>query len=378
MKRNLTLSALALACAAGAHAQSSVTMFGIVDVNLQWFKADKDRHGFAVGNGGLSTSRIGFRGTEDLGGGLYAGFWLEASLNPDNGTGRTTNTNNQVSGAGIANAGSAGIVFDRNSYVALGGNWGEVRLGHDFVPTHYNSIYFDPFNANGVARAGNFTFSAAGTGSLPTSITASNSVSYWLPKGLGGFYGMAMYATGENPSGAANSDDGKVLGARVGWTNGKFDVAGAFTKSDFVPGPAIGELRHANVGASYNFGFARFFALYNRVRVGITGGEVNKDAWEVGAHVPVGPVGRVRLTYAHLNDRSDASLLNANGSQRATNDASLWGIGYVHDLSKRTALYTTYAHISNKGQASYTVSGGLAAIPGGASSGLELGVRHSF
>src|SRR5690349_10846341 len=104
-------------------------MFGIVDVNLQWFKADNDRHGFAVGNGGLSTSRLGFRGTEDLGGGMYAGFWLEASLNPDTGTGRTTNTNNQVSGGGIANAGSAGIVFDRNSYVSLGGHWGEVRLG---------------------------------------------------------------------------------------------------------------------------------------------------------------------------------------------------------------------------------------------------------
>jgi predicted porin len=374
IKKNLCLSAIALACAAGAHAQSSVTMFGIVDVNVQHFKAEGVGHVNAVGNGGLSTSRIGFRGIEDLGGGLYAGFWLESSINPDNGSGRTTNTNNQANGT----TGGGGLTFDRNAYVSLGGGWGELRLGHDFVPTHYNSIYFDPFNANGVARAGNFTFSAAGNGSLPTSITASNSVSYWLPKGLGGLYGMAMYASGENPSGAANSDDGKVMGARLGWTSGKFDVAAAFTKSDFVPGPAIGGLRHANVGASWDVGFARFFALYNRVKVDITGGTVEKDAWELGAHIPVAPVGRIRMSYAHLNDRSSANLLNANGSQRASNDANLWGIGYVHDLSKRTALYGTYAHLSNDGQATYAVSGGLAPLPGRTSTGLELGVRHSF
>jgi predicted porin len=376
-KKHLALSAVALACAAGAHAQSSVTLFGIVDVNVQHYKAEGVGHVNAVGNGGLSTSRLGFRGTEDLGGGLYAGFWLEGSLNPDNGTGRATNTNNQTGGAGAA-TGSSGLVFDRSSYASLGGNWGEVRLGHDFVPTHYNSIYFDPFNANGVARAGNFTFSAAGNGSLPTSITASNSVSYWLPKGLGGFYGMAMYATGENPSGAVNSDDGKLLGARVGWTNGKFDVAGAFTRTEFAPGAAIGDLRHANIGASYNAGFARFFALYNRVKINVAAGRVEKDVWELGAHVPVGPNGRIRFSYLQLDDRSDAALRNANGSQRSGNDASQWGIGYVHDLSKRTALYGTYARLSNEGQANYAVSGGIAPLAGRTSSGLEVGVRHIF
>ena len=75
---------------------------------------------------------------------------------------------------------------------------GELRVGRDFIPTHYNSIYFDPFNANGVARAGNLTFAGAGTGPLPTGITGSNTVSYWLPAKLGGFYGMAMIGTGEN------------------------------------------------------------------------------------------------------------------------------------------------------------------------------------
>ncbi|MDB5914788.1 MAG: porin Gram-negative type, partial [Ramlibacter sp.] len=162
IKRNLCLSAIALACAGGAHAQSSVTLFGVVDLGVQHFHSDGVGSQNTLGNGGLSTSRLGFRGIEDLGDGLKAGFWLEGSLNPDVGTGRATNTNNQVSGATVA----GGFQFDRNAYVSLGGRWGEVRLGHDFVPTHWSSIYFDPFNAIGVARAGNFTFSGVTAGGV--------------------------------------------------------------------------------------------------------------------------------------------------------------------------------------------------------------------
>ena len=86
-------SALGLACGA-VHAQSSVTLFGVVDLGVLHTRAGGVGSATALGNGGLSTSRIGFRGTEDLGSGLRAGFWLEGSLNPDSGTGRATNTNN--------------------------------------------------------------------------------------------------------------------------------------------------------------------------------------------------------------------------------------------------------------------------------------------
>ena len=373
-KKHLCLSAIALACSAGVHAQSSVTLFGIVDVNLQSLRSSGQGKVFAVGNGGLSTSRIGFRGIEDLGGGLNAGFWLEGSLNPDNGGGRTTNTNNQTNGT----SGGGGFTFDREAYVSLGGNWGQLRLGRDFVPNHYNSIYFDPFNANGVARVGAFTFSGAANGSLATGIAASNSVSYWLPPNLGGFYGMAMVAAGENPSNAANADDGKLVGARVGWAGGPFDVAAAVTHTKFAATPTIGNYTHANVGASYRWGIAKFFALYNDVKVNLSTGTVRKDAWELGTVVQVTPVGRVRAMYSHLNDRSSASLLNADGSQRASNDADLWGIGYVHDLSKRTALYATYSHMNNHGQGTYPVTNALNPLPGGTSSGFEAGIRHSF
>src|SRR5205085_6706433 len=257
MKKRMTRLAAAavLACAGVAHAQSSVTMWGIVDLNVQHFNATGVGHLNGLGNGSLSTSQIGFRGIEDLGGGLRAAFWLEGSLNPDTRTGRNSNVNNQPSGA--VNAGG-GFTFDRRSYAALAGQWGEVSLGHDFVSTHYNSIAFDAFNANGVARAGDFTFAAVTNGSLSTTITASNAVSYWLPPNIGGFYGMAMLALGENASSAANHNDGNFRSIRLGYTTGPFDVAGAVSHTQYASTAVLGDYTHINLGASYDAKFARF------------------------------------------------------------------------------------------------------------------------
>lgn len=379
MRNVFLLSAMALACG-GALAQSSVTLSGVVDVNVQHFDSGGVGKATMVGNGGLSTSRLVFRGNEDLGGGLYAGFWLEGSINPDTGEGRNTNLNNQPSGSVTATAGTAGFKFDRVAYVSLGSaSMGELRLGHDFIPTHWNSIYFDPFNANGVARAGNLTFAGVSTAPLPSAITASNSISYWLPpKVLGGVYGMAMVATGENNSDTANSHDGNLAGFRLGYAAGPFDVAVAMTQTKNVSTATIGKYTHANIGGTWNAGFAKFFALYNTVKVDLAGGAVRKNTAEIGAHIPVGPVGRIRVSYAMLNDRSDGALRNADGSARSDNDARQIGLGYVHDLSKRTAIYTNYARLTNKGQGNYVVSGGRAPLGGQKSTGIEFGVRHLF
>jgi predicted porin len=371
-------SAIGLAGAAtggAAHAQSSVTMFGVVDLGVQYTHGAGAGSVKALSNGGLSTSRLGFRGTEDLGGGLRAGFWLEGSLNPDTGTGRASNSNNQTSGAGTAGP----LTFDRMSFVSLSHErLGELRLGRDFIPTHYNSIYFDPFNANGVARAGNLTFAGAGTGPLPTAIAGSNTVSYWLPSGLGGVYGMAMAGTGENDSTAPNRDDGNFAGARLGFASGAFDVAAAVTRTHFDATSTIGNYTHANLGGSWDAGFAKFFALYNVVRVKLAAGTVRKNTTEIGAHIPAFEVGRIRISYAYLDDRSDDSVRNADGTLRNRDDARQFGIGYVHNLSRRTALYGTYARLMNGGQARYVVSGGVAPAAGRRSSGWELGVRHLF
>src|ERR1700709_838020 len=112
MKKLFVLSAVTLACCA-AQAQSSVTLFGVVEETRDQTKAG-DAKAPEVNGGGLSTSRLGFRGAEDLGGGLSAGFWLEASVAGDSGA---TNTQR---------------FFHRRSTVSLSSaSWGEIRLGRD-------------------------------------------------------------------------------------------------------------------------------------------------------------------------------------------------------------------------------------------------------
>ena len=142
-----TFIALAAACAAGgALAQSSVTLFGVVDVGIAHLTGtDVSRTG--VSTGGANISRLGFRGTEDLGGGLAASFWLEAGLDVDSGAGK-----------GIG----GGLMFNRRATVSLSGvNWGELRLGRDDAATFLNTLIFDPFLTNGVGGNNAFIMQGA-------------------------------------------------------------------------------------------------------------------------------------------------------------------------------------------------------------------------
>lgn len=140
-------------CCRNGFGESSVTMFGILTVGLQHGTgsgagaADKT----AINSGGDVTSRLGFRGTEGLGGGLTAGFWLEAQINVDNGTGAQTITNNQASGLATSDlAGGQGLTFNRRATVSLAGkSLGEVRLGRDYRVESVNNAAVDPFTVQG-------------------------------------------------------------------------------------------------------------------------------------------------------------------------------------------------------------------------------------
>jgi len=178
MKKSLVaLAALGAVGMAGvASAQSSVTLFGVVDAAVSAYsKKSQTPLGnsvttsqTALTNSGYNSSRLGFRGTEDLGGGLAASFWLESSLGNDDGT----------AGAGINQ------FFNRRSTVSLSGAFGEVRLGRDYTPTYWNDTVFDPFTVNGV---GTNLISTANKGFGNQNYTrANNTAGYFLPPNLGG------------------------------------------------------------------------------------------------------------------------------------------------------------------------------------------------
>jgi len=360
MKKSLVALAV-LAAAGAASAQSSVTLFGIVDATLAHGSGSlTDRT--LLTNSGYNSSRLGFRGTEDLGGGMSASFWLEAQLNNDDGTGAGSNTNNQATGAAPAAAGGQGLTFARRSTVSLSGGWGEVRLGRDYTSTFWNIGSFDPFGYNGVGTTILATRSILGTASV-VQVRVSNSLAYFLPANLGGFYGQAQYYLGENAqNGAAIEDDGKGWNFRVGYAAGPFNIALAHNKIDF----AAGDIKTTNIGGQWDFGVAKLLANFQRDR---QSGVASGRGGLIGGLIPLG-AGEVRLSYSvYKVDNNAAAALDPRARKMA--------LGYVHNLSKRTALYATYARVRNSGGSAIALNGATTGA-NTSSSGYDFGVRHSF
>lgn len=352
MKKLAPIALAILACGA-AHAQtSSVQVFGLLDLNIGHYTGGGVSQ-TVMGTDGYQSSRLGFRGTEDLGGGLAASFWLESAVNPDTGTGGTTNTTNTSTGG----AGGGGLTFGRRSTVSLSGPFGELRLGRDYTPGFNNLSAFHPFGTNGVGSAG-ILFYPVQSGARITNVRASNSVGYFLPK-LGGVYGQVMYAIAEGLSTSPTRSDGRLVGARIGYAAGPVDVAAAYSKTTLSP---VGDFTQINVGGTYDFGVAKAFVLWGENKVGAT----KTKPWNIGAHVPVGGAGVVRVAYGRVKTTGVA------------NDAAQFTLGYLHNLSKRTALYANFSAIDNKGTGTNYNVGAPVTTPGGNSRGYEAGIRHTF
>ncbi len=362
-----------------------------------------------LANSGYNSSRLGFRGTEDLGGGLAASFWLEAPIKNDDGS------------EGVA-------TFNRRSTVSLSGGFGEIRLGRDYSPTFWNNTVFDPFGTVGVG--GNVIHTAASAFGHAT--RNSNSIGYFLPPNLGGFYGQVQYGFHENTkydSGiytpragtafvlnartgaiepvtveAAKSRAGRYIGGRFGYANGPLDVAlglGSSTVDDDFFAGTTDKLSTVNLGASYDFGPVKLFGELSQSKnktdfdssfASHAGGLSNSllpnvisstttdklNGWLIGVTVPVG-AGLIRASYSGVKYKiySDNPFFNDPDPK-----ANKLALGYVHNLSKRTALYATIARVNNKNGAALTVGGpkfiANDVFTPKASTGYDFGIRHAF
>jgi len=359
----IAAAALATTLADTACAQSSLSLFGAVDLAVTHGSgsiANKNQ----VDTNDLGASKIALKGTEDLGGGLKAGFWIESGFNADNGSGQATNTNNQSTGAGV---GGGGLTWNRRSHVSLGGDWGEIRIGRDFDPQYLNMADFDPFDLGGSGASQVLYSSITG----PTLVRASNSISYlyghgfnaaavgYGPQGFkgSGFQFHAMYYLGENPSGSATSNDGSGYAVRAVYAIGKFTVAGAVSRTRY----AAGDVRQDNAGVGYDFGWAHVMGEYEWDRKGA----VSARGWLAGARVPL-PVGSLRVAYSRYGT-------DAPGNPRAAK----WALGYLYPFSKRTTLYTAIARVTNSGPSTQALNGAQTAS-GMPSSGFDLGILHTF
>lgn len=354
--KKLVFSSALLAASGLAVAQSSVTLFGVADATFQSGSGSVAKR-TQLGAGGNSSARIGFRGTEDLGGGMSASFWLEGAVSSDNGSGGTTSTNNQTTGT----TGGGGLTFGRRSTVSLAGPWGELRLGRDYSVQYYNRFSFDPFGNVGVGG------SQTNVGKLggPANTRVSNAIMYFLPAKLGGLYGEAQVYLGENASNAgATKDDGKGGGVRVGYRAGALNVAIAHARTQYARTATAGDNTASNIGGSHDFG--RFLLMGGYYR-----DTVNSDTRVTGRGPQLGGIFRVGA--GDIKVQWSSYKTSPAGSPQSKK----LSLGYVHNLSKRTAVYATYARVRNSGGASTALNGAVTAA-NASSSGFDLGLRHSF
>ena len=368
----LVIGTLVASTSGLALAQSSITIFGTVDVGITSAKSGSNRLN-ALNSSQGKTSLIGFRGTEDLGGGNRAEFWLEGGLNPDVGTG--------------GSSGSLG--FERRSTIGLANNsWGEIRLGRDYTPS-YNifTAFGGPDTTTGV-QANLFqtirqtAYNAASQSGTVDRTRISNSVGYFLPRNLGGVYGQFSVSFGdENASSSGASKARKYIGGNLGYRSGPLNVGIGYGKTfgnRAVTTPsaiaATSDLEDLALGASYNFGSFVLSGGYNSLKWepigGTTSGKV--DGFYLGATIPVGP-GSFRVKYASAKFSGNATALTRSGGK-----ADKYSIGYVYDFSKRTSLYAGLAHVSNKNGASIGLIGGPAGVANSGSTGVDIGISHSF
>ena len=359
MKKSLLALAVLGAFAGVASAQSSVTLYGTLDLSAKYVKNDGSNRRYSLSQDGINSSQLGFKGTEDLGGGLKAGFVLLAGVNADTGT---TNTK----------------FFNRRSTVSLMGGFGEVRLGRDYTPTFWNDTIFDAFGTVGL---GDSTHALQ----LPTAtfVRADNSIGYFLPSNIGGVYGQFMAAAGEGGgNGTTSINPGRYLGGRIGFAAGPFDVAAAYAQQRFSGTPGnlnssgtTAQQKTWNIGGSYDLGVVKLLGYFDRDTVE----NARENRLSVSAVVPIGQ-GEIHAGY----DRSKLSGSLPVGGVNTTldNKVDQFKLGYVYNLSKRTAVYTNVSRLKNGNQSTLSVAGGssqtLAPTAGGKSTGAEFGVRHFF
>lgn len=352
MKKSLIALAV-LAVSGAAMAQSSVTLYGVADIWVGSVKSTDTTGGGTTStrqskldSGGFNTSRLGFKGSEDLGGGLKAEFQLEGSIGMDKGT---------FSG------------FDRQSWLGLSGGFGQVQLGKMWSP-------YDDTLANA-----NDTFSAnvasAYSVFVPYEDNAGNTIRYNTPS-FGGVSGAVAYTLGEDKTATTSPSSitsmslnyaaGPIMaGLAYQVENDKNPAATGFTDLSNLFGLAgvtTSKAEYTLISGSYDLGVAKLVAGFNNVKFtsSALAGSAKSNAFNLGAEVPLSSALALGVGYAQ-------NKVKVNGSDIAKITGYSFAAKYA--LSKRTFAYGLATNVKTD----------LAGTSDGAKSTLfAVGVQHTF
>jgi predicted porin len=386
MKKTLLAAALLAGFAGAASAQSSVTLYGLIDGGLRYNKVSIDNgsgaSNFGLAYGQQSGNRFGLRGVEDIGGGSRVTFQLENGFEFGNGTLQ-----------------QGGRIFGRQAWIGVENNsWGYVRIGRQTnFATEYVGIPVDPFGTGFGQLNMGAAFGVANTDRI------SNAIKYQTPN-MSGFQAGVGYSFSTGNTGVYTAAAGGgastgsaynfatqnnmrqlTLGAK--YANGPIYVAASYDK--IYAQESKGEnasISSWNIAGTYDFKVVKLAAGYGQTRdgavlgqgSGVTGagnfnnigagnGEVifapavGTNSYIVGATVPVNPVSRVLLSWTMLTPNTN--MKDAYNAQNQT----AYNIAYTYDFTKRTNMYALFGYMTNVGTVD-TVKSTL----------VGLGLRHQF
>lgn len=330
MKCNTLMAALLACCSSYACAQSSVTIYGVADAGLVLERGGPAGNVNNVSSGVASGSRLGFKGREDLGGGLAAIFTLESGFGIDTGA-----------------SGQGGLLFGRQAFVGLSSDSGTLTLGRQYSP-YYKALrdVADPF---GIGMAGDAANVMVGN------TRVDNMVEFQSAR-YAGWAADVAYGAGETAGDAARN---RTLGAGLSYAQGPLQANLVFHRRENATATD-----HASNGMAvvrYDFGVLAASVAHARNH-GLAGADSHDTLLGMTA-----PLGSGKLLASVISHRDESS---------AERHALQWAAGYSYMLSKRSDLYAAYGHIVNDNGAGFKV--GNATDTGSGPTAFNLGMRHVF
>jgi predicted porin len=346
MKKSLLAVAVAAALPAFAQAQSSVTLYGLVDAAIEYSNDSANgapgESGLRLINGGQTGSRFGIRGVEDLGGGLKAVFAIEHRLNVDTGE---TGGGNITTLPGVAASGQNNKFWNGQAFVGLQAGWGQITAGRQYTPIFWA---IQPNDFTGYLFYNNwaaFSSTSSNVGAVQGPIRLDNSIAYRSPT-FGGLTVYATYAFGENLSnsavnGSSVAGTGDVWGLAAGWRLGGLYIGGGYHSFDnkvFTGTGTVSSVAQAFESVTVltaGYRFSNFGLSIGYSELAFTGSVAfgrspSAESIFGSAFLNLGP-GTIYLNVANVE---------ASGFTGARNDSGLQiGLSYLMPISKRTSWY---------------------------------------
>jgi predicted porin len=363
MQKKLIALAVAGAFAAPAFAATSnVDVYGSINVSIESVDNGADDWARMVTN---NNSFLGFKGSEDLGGGMKAVWQLETNVNFD---------------STQSNAADAGNLYGtRNTYVGLSSGFGTIIAGTHDTPYKVSTGSLDKF----VGTLGDYNAvfgNNAGNASALFDLRTGNTIAYLSPN-FSGFDVKAAYVMGKEDVETGLNDRSSAYSLSGTYANGPLFVTAAYEKHNSVGtsacnvgatclGEGVDDRDAWKIGASYKIGDFSLGALYESIDGDGAQAGIEHDSWMVNAAYAMGAF-TLKASYTSAGELNDV----------ADTDADMWALGVDYALSKRTTLQLTYANIDNESAGTWDLGQGpqvTAAAAGENVSGFSLGVKHTF